>query len=64
MIRGKGLSTWRLLIGALIIPYLTLATLTTRSTIVDSIILDNLISDVSQITIDPIELSLQILLFN
>jgi hypothetical protein len=64
MIRGKGLSTWRLLIGTLIIPYLTLATLTTRSTIVDSIILDNLISDVSQITIDPIKLSLQILLFN
>ena len=44
--------------------YLTAATMTTISTIVHSVILHYFISNVPQITIDPVELSLQSLLLD
>ena len=64
MMRSKGLSPWRLLKDTLSIAYLTAATMTTISTIVHGVILHDFISNVPQITIDPIELSLQSLLLD
>ena len=62
MVRGEGLS---LKCGcALSVSNLALAANTTISTIVQSIILHDIISDVPQVAIYPFELSLQSLLLN